>query len=88
MGPMRAARTFLLALDAQNLLAPPVEVHADLYGSLALTGLGHGTDRAVMLGLLGEEAASIDPATIDAKLEAIRLIGNTLSARPPFDSLS
>ena len=78
MGPMRAARTFLLELDARDLLAPTVEVHADLYGSLALTGTGHGTDRAVMLGLLGEEAATLDPDTIDRKLEAIRL-SSTLS---------
>ena len=78
MGPMRAARTFLLALDARNLLASTVEVHADLYGSLALTGSGHGTDRAVILGLLGEEAATLDPETIDSKLEAIRL-SSTLS---------
>jgi L-serine dehydratase len=78
MGPMRAARTFLLALEARHLLAPTVAVHADLYGSLALTGTGHGTDRAVMLGLLGEEAATLDPDTIDSKLEAIRL-SSTLS---------
>jgi len=78
MGPMRAARTFLLALDVRDLLASTVEVHADLYGSLALTGSGHGTDRAVILGLLGEEAATLDPETIDSKLEAIRL-SSTLS---------
>jgi L-serine dehydratase len=78
MGPMRAARTFLLALEARDLLTPTVEVHTDLYGSLALTGAGHGTDRAVMLGLLGEEAATVDPDTIDSKLEAIRL-SSTLS---------
>ncbi|HEY1964291.1 MAG TPA: L-serine ammonia-lyase [Acidobacteriaceae bacterium] len=73
MGPMRAARTFLLELDARDLLATTVELHAELYGSLALTGTGHGTDRAVMLGLLGEEASTLDPDTIDRKLEAIRL---------------
>jgi L-serine dehydratase len=78
MGPMRAARTFLLALDGRNLLPPTAEVHVDLYGSLALTGKGHGTDRAVMLGLLGEEAATLDPDTIDGKLEAIR-ISSTIS---------
>jgi L-serine dehydratase len=78
MGPMRAARTFLLELDARDLLAPTVEVQADLYGSLALSGIGHGTDRAVMLGLLGEEAATLDPDTIDNKLEGIRL-SSTLS---------
>jgi L-serine dehydratase len=73
MGPMRAARTFLLTLDAHNLLIPTVEVHIDLYGSLALTGTGHGTDRAVTLGLLGEEASKLDPDTIDSKLESIHL---------------
>jgi L-serine dehydratase len=73
MGPMRAARAFLLALDARHLLSPTAEVHVDLYGSLALTGKGHGTDRAVILGLLGEEASTLDPDTIDSKLEAIRL---------------
>jgi L-serine dehydratase len=78
MGPMRAARTFLLTLDMHKLLTPTVEVHADLYGSLALTGMGHGTDRAVILGLIGEEASKLDPDTIDSKLEAIRL-SSTLS---------
>jgi L-serine dehydratase len=73
MGPMRAARAFLLALQARNLLPRTAEVQVDLYGSLALTGKGHGTDRAVMLGLLGEEASTIDPDTIDSKLEAVRL---------------
>src|SRR5690242_10760671 len=73
MGPMRAARTFLVELEKRDLLAATVEVHVDLYGSLALTGRGHGTDRAVILGLLGEEASKIDPDTIDSKLEAIRL---------------
>ncbi|HEX6772279.1 MAG TPA: serine dehydratase beta chain, partial [Acidobacteriaceae bacterium] len=73
MGPMRAARTFLLELQARDLLAATVEVHVDLYGSLALTGSGHGTDRAVILGLLGEEASRIDPDKIDSKLEAIQL---------------
>jgi L-serine dehydratase len=73
MGPMRAARTFLLTVDAHNLMASTVEVHADLYGSLALTGAGHGTDRAVILGLLGEEASKLDPDTIDSKLESIHL---------------
>lgn len=85
MGPMRAARTFLLALDAHNLLIPTVEVHVDLYGSLALTGVGHGTDRAVILGLLGEEASKLDPDTIDSKLESIHLSA-TLSLLGPATS--
>jgi L-serine dehydratase len=73
MGPMRAAREFLLALDARGLLNQATEIRADLYGSLALTGVGHGTDRAIILGLLGLEAATIEPDTIDTTLEAIHL---------------
>jgi L-serine dehydratase len=75
MGPMRAARTFLLALDTRGLLASTAEVKAELYGSLALTGIGHGTDRAVILGLLGEQAATLDLNSVDNKLDAIRLSG-------------
>ncbi len=72
MGPMRAARRFVSELASAGLLERVASVRADLYGSLALTGIGHGTDRAVLLGLSGEEAATIDPATIEPKLAAIR----------------
>src|SRR5579875_2746506 len=72
MGPMRAAREFAQHLEERSLLAETARVRCDLYGSLALTGHGHGTDRAVLLGLSGEEAARIDPDTIDSKLERIR----------------
>jgi L-serine dehydratase len=72
MGPMRAARRFAHSLDEAGLLDKVAAVRAEFYGSLALTGLGHGTDRAVLLGLSGEEAASIDPATIGPKLASIR----------------
>jgi L-serine dehydratase len=72
MGPMRAARRFAQSLAAANQLNQVAAIGVDLYGSLALTGLGHGTDRAILLGLSGEEAATIDPATIDPKLAAIR----------------
>ena len=72
MGPMRAAHRFVSELRDSGLLRITERVRTDLYGSLALTGKGHGTDRAVLLGLSGEEARSIDPATIEPKLEAIR----------------
>ena len=72
MGPMRAARRFVSELASAGLLERVASVRAELYGSLALTGIGHGTDRAVLLGLSGEEAATIDPATIEPKLAAIR----------------
>jgi L-serine dehydratase len=72
MGPMRAARRFAVELETEGVLAQVAEVRVELYGSLALTGQGHGTDRAVLLGLRGEEAATIDPASIEPKLAEIR----------------
>jgi L-serine dehydratase len=71
MGPMRAACRFARELDGQ--LGRVARVQAELYGSLALTGLGHATDRAVLLGLAGNEPASIDPAAIESTVAAIRL---------------
>jgi L-serine dehydratase len=76
MGPIRAARTFAQSLEQQGHLSSTQRVIAELYGSLALTGKGHGTDRAVLLGLLGEAAATIDPETVDAKLQHIRDTGS------------
>ena len=69
VGPMRAALRFVAEL--QNLEAV-ASVHAELYGSLAHTGIGHGTDRAILLGLCGEAPDQVDPAAIDATLERIR----------------
>jgi L-serine dehydratase len=78
VGPMRAALRFAHTLDSANLLHRTSRVIVDLYGSLALTGIGHGTDRAILLGILGEAPDSVDPAQIEAKLTAIRTRG-TLS---------
>jgi L-serine dehydratase len=72
MGPMKAAREFALALEAAGLLEQTQQIVVQLYGSLALTGRGHCTDRAVLLGLEGETADAIDVDAIDAKLERIR----------------
>jgi L-serine dehydratase len=72
MGPMRAACRFARDLESAGLLDRIARVQVDLYGSLALTGLGHGTDRAVLLGLAGNEPASIDPAAIESTVAAIR----------------
>ena len=72
VGPMRAARQFLLDLEGKGLFARTTQVVAELYGSLALTGKGHGTDRAVLLGLEGETPDGIDPDTIEARLKRIR----------------
>jgi L-serine dehydratase len=72
MGPMRAAASFARGLIASSLIDQMERVQADLYGSLALTGLGHATDRAVLLGLAGNEPATIDPEAIGATVAAIR----------------
>jgi len=77
MGPMRAACRFAHQLDSRGLLDQVARVQVDLYGSLALTGLGHATDRAVLLGLAGHEPATIDPALIEATVAAIRA-GHTI----------
>ncbi|HSY70432.1 MAG TPA: serine dehydratase beta chain, partial [Edaphobacter sp.] len=62
VGPMRAALRFARELAAKNLLEKTERINVDLYGSLALTGIGHGTDRAILLGLLGEAPDTVDPA--------------------------
>src|SRR5580698_4454355 len=72
---MRAALRFLRLLESTGLLPRTASVNVDLYGSLALTGIGHGTDRAILLGLLGEAPDTVDPAQIETKLTAIRTTG-------------
>ena len=72
MGPMRAASRFATGLVEKGLLEKVDRVHVNLYGSLALTGVGHGTDRAVLLGLSGNEPATIDPAQIAPTIASIR----------------
>jgi L-serine dehydratase len=72
MGPMRAASTFARGLVDRVLIDRVERVQVDLFGSLALTGLGHATDRAVLLGLAGNEPAGIDPEAIDSTVAAIR----------------
>ena len=72
MGPMRAACRFARDLGARGLIERVARVQAELYCSLALTGIGHATDRAVILGLAGNEPATIDPAAIESTVAAIR----------------
>ena len=64
VGPMWAARRFLLDLQEKTDLATISAVKVELFGSLAYTGKGHGTDRAVLMGLEGETPESVDPDTI------------------------
>ncbi len=73
VGPMRAGARFVERwLKESGELQRVARVRVELYGSLALTGRGHGTDKAVLLGLEGELPNRIDPDTIPATLERIR----------------
>ncbi|EJF87567.1 L-serine ammonia-lyase [Bartonella vinsonii subsp. arupensis OK-94-513] len=75
MGPMTAANMFLQEILARNFSQPfDVEVsriRVYLYGSLAFTGIGHATDRAIILGLLGEKASTVDPDCMGFLLEKV-----------------
>ena len=72
VGPMRAARLFAVRLRNDGQLERTARVRAQLYGSLGATGKGHGTDKAVLLGLMGEEPDRVDVESIETRLGAIR----------------
>ncbi len=72
VGPMRAARMFTLRLAADGVLARTARVKCELFGSLGATGKGHGSDKAVLLGLAGHEPDTVDVEAVPALLEAIR----------------
>jgi L-serine dehydratase len=72
VGPMRAARLFALRLDADGHLERTARVRCTLYGSLGATGKGHGSDKAVLLGLTGHEPDTVDVEAVPALLAAIR----------------
>ncbi|WP_440997419.1 L-serine ammonia-lyase [Arhodomonas sp. SL1] len=84
VGPMRAARRFASELDADGGLSGVAGVRVELYGSLAATGRGHGSDTAVMLGLEGEDPETVDVEGVDARVAAIREQGRlSLAGRQP-----
>jgi L-serine dehydratase len=72
VGPMRAARLFALRLQHDGRLDATARVCAQLYGSLGATGKGHGTDKAVLLGLLGFEPDTVEVDAIAAHIKHIR----------------
>ncbi|MEA1943422.1 MAG: L-serine ammonia-lyase [Pseudomonadota bacterium] len=72
VGPMKAAKLFVERVLADKPDGGIARLETELYGSLALTGLGHGTDTAVLLGLEGHDPARIDPDTIPRRLARIR----------------
>jgi L-serine dehydratase len=72
VGPMRAARLFAQRLTNDGLIERVAVVRVELYGSLGATGKGHGSDKAVLLGLEGEEPATVEVDAVPARLAAIR----------------
>ncbi len=88
VGPMRAAALFVGALRERRLLERVTRLEVRLYGSLSATGVGHGSDNAVVMGLMGEWPDRIDPACIGARIETLKRDGRLLlgSEHPvPFD---
>lgn len=75
VGPMRAARMFARRLRNEGLLAPVTSIRAELYGSLGATGHGHGTPKAVLLGLEGASPSTVDVEGADDRVEQIRTSG-------------
>jgi len=75
VGPMRAARMFAHRLRNEDLLAAVASVRAELYGSLGATGHGHGTPKAVLLGLEGASPRTVDVEGADDRIETIRSSG-------------
>lgn len=71
VGPMRAAYDFVEVLRCQDLLERVARIEVHLYGSLSATGKGHGTDRAVVMGLMGERPDRIDPGIITPCIEEL-----------------
>ncbi len=72
LGPWRAALRFIKTLQQKNLLQRTRSIIVLLYGSLAKTGKGHGTDIAVLMGLCGEDPVTVDVNSIPSKIETIQ----------------
>lgn len=71
VGPMRIAKRFLEHLDQQALLVKVTRVEVELQGSLALTGVGHGSPDAVILGLMGLDPETVDPDLITTRIGTV-----------------
>ncbi|MBD1550977.1 L-serine ammonia-lyase [Pseudomonas typographi] len=72
VGPMRAAARFAEGLRRDGLLARVQHLRVELYGSLGATGKGHGSDKAVLMGLEGEQPDTVDTASVEPRVQAIR----------------
>jgi len=75
VGPMRAARSFVLDVEATGLLGRTATVNVELFGSLGATGRGHGSDKAVILGLMGQTPEGVDVSGIPDLVARVRREG-------------
>ncbi|MBS1743658.1 MAG: L-serine ammonia-lyase [Bacteroidetes bacterium] len=80
LGPWRAAQLFTKSLEQKNILQDVIRIEILLYGSLAKTGVGHGTDIAVQLGLSGDDPVTFDVTGIDAKIHDIKQMSRIVLA--------
>ncbi|MGY2331621.1 L-serine ammonia-lyase [Pseudomonas sp. SDT2931_S440] len=88
VGPMRAAALFVQGLRERDVLEQVRRVEVQLYGSLSATGIGHGSDNAVIMGLMGEWPDAIDPSQIGIRIETLRETNTLLlDARLPVPFL-
>ena len=71
VGPMLAANAFLEQLNQAGSFEAVHRLKTELYGSLALTGVGHGTDKAILNGLEGKSPETVDPSTMVPRMQAI-----------------
>lgn len=71
VGPMLAANEFLILLETKNVFNQTARIKTELYGSLALTGKGHGTDKAILNGLEYKTPETVDPDSIVPRMQAI-----------------
>ncbi|MEV6234029.1 L-serine ammonia-lyase [Saccharopolyspora shandongensis] len=75
VGPMRAARLFVQRLHGEGRLSQVKRIKAELFGSLGATGHGHGSPKAVLLGLEGHSPETVDPAAVEGRVAEIRETG-------------
>ena len=85
VGPMKASAHFVEPIKLAGLMPRVSRVRVDVYGSLAWTGKGHGTDKAVIVGLAGEIPETVDPDDAD---RIVALARRERSLRLPWDTRS
>jgi L-serine dehydratase len=78
VGPMSAAAEFAAHLEGMALIPDVTRLKVELYGSLSATGIGHGTDKAVIMGLMGRRPATIDPDVIDPTIDTLKSTGELM----------